>query len=753
MSQHRACAESSDRAHGHGAGRAAFAGLLMCLACTAAAEAPPARDGRDVAELEPFTILGPPAERAAIPGSADFVGPLELERFGYTDVLRILRSVPGVYVQEEEGFGLRPNIGIRGSGLDRSSRIALLEDGVLIAPAPYAAPAAYYFPTVRRMQGIEVLKGPSSIRVGPRTTGGAVNLLSTPIPERAAGELDVNLGEDALMETHAWYGASGRHFGWMAETVQHSTDGFKSIDGPAGGDTGFTLRDYLVKLRAGSAPTARWLQGVELKLGRTDQDSDETYLGLTDADFAVDPFRRYSASQLDHFAAEHEQMQATYFLEPRGGRWDLAVTAYRNDFERNWYKLDNVAGTGISDILAEPSAFMQELDWIRGADSPADAFTLRNNNRSYYARGVQARVSMDMDAGAVPLRVTTGLRLHEDEEDRLQDDDLYRMSGGLLGLTTDEPAGSQTNRVGDAEVTALFAEAELGLGRWSLTPGLRWESIELTRRDFATDDPARAMGPTGVSSHSLDVLIPGLGAIYRLDGDWQLLAGVYEGFNPPGPGSDAGEEQSVNYELGARFASGDLRAEAIAFHNDYSNLVGTVTASTGGGGDIGDQFDGGKVVVNGVELQGGYTWRAGTGIDVPLELAYTWTAKAEFEQGFASDFEPWGDVMAGDSLPYIPEHQVQLQIGLDAGRWGAYLNAGYVAETRTRAGSGSIPDNESTDSFVVFDLAGKLRLTPRIDAFLRVDNVLDEEYIVARRPAGVRPGRDRAALIGLELAL
>lgn len=732
-----------------------IASTACAIGLGAAAEDIETESPKAPAALGTHTILGPADERADTPGSADFIGPAELERFEYTDILRVLRSVPGVYVQEEEGFGLRPNIGIRGSGLDRSSRIAILEDGVLIAPAPYSAPAAYYFPTARRLHAIEVLKGPASIGVGPRTTGGAINLISTPIPERAAGELDLNIGEDGLMETHAWYGASGERFGWLAETVQHSNDGFKSIDDPAGGDTGFRLSDYLVKLRANTDPSSQWLHGVELKLGYTDQHSDETYLGLTDADFAADPFRRYAGSQLDNIDTLHKQVQATYFLEPREASWDFAVTAYRNEFARNWFKLDGVGGTGISDILSDPAAFMQELSWIRGADSPADAFVLRNNKRSYYAQGIQAQMALDVSAGRLPVRLTTGLRLHEDEEDRFQDDDLYRMTGGLLDRTTDNPAGSQTNRVGEADVTALFAQAEIDLGRLALTPGARWESIELTRRDYSTDDPARAMGPTGVHSHEVNVLIPGLGAVYRLNQDWRLLGGVYKGFNPPGPGSGAEEEESVNYEAGTRFERGDLRAEAIFFHADYSNLVGTVTASTGGGGEIGAQFDGGEAIVNGLELQAGYAIRnlAGSGLDLPLELAYTFTAKAEFEQSFASDFEPWGDVMAGDSLPYIPEHQAQLQAGLTGGRWGFYVNAGYVGETRTRAGAGPIPPGEGTDSFFVVDLAGTVAVTSRIDAFLRVENFLDDEYIVARRPAGARPGRDRAALVGLKISL
>jgi Fe(3+) dicitrate transport protein len=258
-----------------------------------------------------------------------------------------------------------------------------------------------------------------------------------------------------------------------------------------------------------------------------------------------------------------------------------------------------------------------------------------------------------------------------------------------------------------------------------------------------------------VRSHEVDVLIPGLGAVYRLDDQWRLLGGVYKGFNPPGPGSEADEETSVNYELGARFERGGLRAEAILFHNDYSNLVGTVTASTGGGGDIGAQFDGGEVIVQGLELQGDYTLRdvAGTGLDMPLGLAYTWTPKAEFETGFESEFEPWGDVMAGYSLPYIPEHQAQLQVGLTGGRWGLFANADYVDETRTHAGSGSIGGGEATDDFVIVDIAGTMTLSSRIEAFLRIENLLDDEYIVARRPAGARPGRDRAALVGLRFSL
>ncbi len=213
---------------------------------------------------ERVMVIGEASEVGEIPGSAHYINQekLESQQLAYDDIHQILRQVPGVNVQEEDGYGLRPNIGMRGTGAERSSKITLMEDGVLIAPAPYAAPAAYYFPVTGRMDAIEVRKGSSQIKYGPKTNGGALNLISTGIPEDFNLKGNLALGVDNSRKFHLNLGDSYKHFAWVAETYQMATDGFKELDG--GGNTGFDVNDYLAKLRLHSGGSARIYQELEI---------------------------------------------------------------------------------------------------------------------------------------------------------------------------------------------------------------------------------------------------------------------------------------------------------------------------------------------------------------------------------------------------------------------------------------------------------------------------------------------------------
>ena len=150
-----------------------FPTLLLTTALSAApAPTPPDEslklDERDLPGISIFSDR----RRRRTAGSAHKLSEKTLQRQGHDDIHRILGQVPGVYVREEEGYGLRPNIGLRGASSDRSAKVTLMEDGLLLGPAPYSAPAAYYFPIASRLVGVEVYKGPAAVQFGPQTIGG-----------------------------------------------------------------------------------------------------------------------------------------------------------------------------------------------------------------------------------------------------------------------------------------------------------------------------------------------------------------------------------------------------------------------------------------------------------------------------------------------------------------------------------------------------------------------------------------------------
>lgn len=690
---------------------------------------------------ERVNVVGDVAALTRAPGSTHLIDRSELQRLQTTteDIHRILRQVPGLNIQEEDGYGLRPNIGMRGTGTDRSAKITMMEDGILIAPAPYSAPAAYYAPTPGRMEAIEVRKGSSQIKSGPITTGGVLNYVSTSIPTDFRLRANVTGGADNTRKIVASLGETYANAGWLVETFQFRTDGFKDLDG--GGSTGVDVADYLAKFKVNTTPSATLFQELEFKIGRTTQTGQETYLGLTDADFAASPWRRYAGSQVDEFTSTHEQYQIRHFLARP--TWDVTTVAYRNNFSRAWYKLENVMGASLSNVLATPSAFPQQLGVLKGGASAPNALVVRNNNRGYFGTGVQSTVGARFETGRVRHSVELGLRYHEDEEDRFQQDDAYQMVAGRMVLTRAGAPGSQTNQVVGAKAVAGFVTNALAAGRWTFTPGLRVELIDLRRTDYARTDPARTT-VIGVVDTSVNVLIPGAGVAYRLRPSVTLFSGVYKGFAPPGPGApgETRAEESVNYEAGVRFQRSALQAEVVTFFSDYSNLLGRDMLSTGGTG-TGEIYNGGAARVLGVEASA--RWR-------PFRMAYTF-ADAEFRNTFQSQYGPWGTVANGDELPYAPKHQLYAAVDVEGRLWRARVDATAISRMRTVAGAGPLVDLRSTDATFAVGASAEYTLTPNARLFASVQNLTNQVYVVSRHPAGVRPGAPRLLMLGLNVEL
>ncbi|GAA4877967.1 TonB-dependent receptor family protein [Ferrimonas pelagia] len=680
--------------------------------------------------LEIITIFGDADAIKTTAGSASFIGPETLEKFDYTDVMRVLTQVPGVYVSEEEGYGLRPNIGMRGAPASRNEKITVMEDGILVAPAPYASPAAYYFPTIGRMEAVEVFKGTSAVRYGPRTTGGVLNMVSRRIPKENAASVNLAYGSDDYLKAHGWAGGGSEQLSGLVEWFHYQADGFKTVNG-INDEAGFKKDDVMLKLKSQSLPGAAIYQETEFKFHYANEDSDETYLGLTDADYRADPYQRYSASQKDNMDTERYGYQLNHYARLSDSlEWNSAI--YYNEFSRNWYKTSG-------GLVDEAAAFDKDP-----AGSTPMEVAVKANNRDYTAWGIQTQARQQLGDHAL----TFGVRYHEDEMDRFQWVDTYELGADQrMRLIEAGIPGTDSNRIESADAWSGFIAAELVFGALQVDAGVRYEHVETLREDWGKEDPSRS-GDPALRENTTDGVMPALGFTYLLGDEWVVLAGVQKGFAPPSPGNnEAEEEESWNYEAGVRFDNGLLSAELIGFISDYDNLHGNCTAAQGCDEDkIGDQENAGEFEVQGLELSADLRPEL-AGLIWPMGVRYT-LSQTEFQNAYVSEI--WGDVEVGDEMPYVPEHQLQLTAGVEGDHWDLNLLGRYQSDIRTQAGVGSIPTGELIPSRWVMDLSAHYRIDDRQKISITVDNVLDETYIATRVHGGIQTGKPRSAILGYQ---
>ncbi len=744
----------------------------------AATATPPTAErepGSDAFRMPAVTVVGSADAVFELVGSGAFIDTEQIRNQSYADSNQVLRQVPGVYVRQEDGFGLFPNISLRGVDTTRNSKLTVMEDGVLTAPAPYASPSAYYSPNAGRMSNIEVLKGSSQVRYGPHTTGGVINYVSTPIPEEQTVYVRALYGWSPEIRVHAYTGDTLETelgtFGYLIEGFVRDADGFKRIDDAPNrvdrDDTGFTLVEPMVKL-SWEPPTERE-QRFEFKFGYTNLDADETYLGLSEADFRADPFRRYSASRFDNIQTDHFRSHLRHVIDAGHGI-EVTTTAYGNYFERNWFKLNDLrnieefggapgatVNMGLSQALAGANGGFG-LDVLRG--ERAGTLRVRNNAREYYLYGVESVANKVFETESFTHDVTAGIRFHEDRERRDQQDESFLQddTGEILSRTlgANGAAGWRWERT---RALSLFVEDSIEWNRFTFVPGFRYEQLWLAFNDYNTGEDG---------SGKLELWAPGLGIRYALTPQWTLLGGVHRGFSPSSPRdlvlSDIEEETSVSTELGVRHADESLGLDAslIGFYSAFDDLI--VVDNIGGAGS-GESENAGKVDSYGLELGLRFdpSIPAGWRFRNPFFVNLTYTrARLDGDSRSTDPESIFSGGEDGNDVPYIPEIQVNFGASLEFERFGVFATASWVDEsfatasnTRRQIDSLGNPDSRfgETDSYFLLDLSAEVEIREGIKLIGGVQNVTDEEYIASRVPHGPRPGQPRFGYLGLELAL
>ncbi|HXG28974.1 MAG TPA: TonB-dependent receptor [Nevskiales bacterium] len=720
--------------------------LVLSMSCVSAEETdPPATPDNDTAKakaeakpaaapagkaepvvLEAVTVIGGPDSAAALPSSSTVIDAETLKSSRVFTTNEALRKAPGVNVRDEEGFGLRPNISIRGLNPTRSTKVLLLEDGIPLAYAPYGDNASYYHPPIDRFDRIEVLKGSAMNLYGPQTIGGVINYITPIPPQRLSGGLTLIPGNRDYFNGHGYVGGNGMLFDYVRKQGDGARDNihsrlddinFKGVFELAGDQQLITRANYYR------------------------EDSQVTYSGLTDAEFRnFGP--RYNPFENDEFDAERAGLSASH-------EWTLdsfsklTTHVYWADFSRDWWRQASTTTDG----QCGAAFTMDRLNGV--AVDPNSCNSRQGRLRDYYTYGVEPRYRLMHKTFGLDNELQLGVRAHFENQDRIQ-------KNGTSPTAEDGTVVEDNERKTDAY--SAFVQNRFDFGRLAVTPSLRVENVNYERKNKLT-------GASG--DESLTEVLPALGATYELSERNTLFGGVHKGFAPPrtedlisntGTSVDLDAEESLNFEFGLRSRPmPGLAYEATLFHNDFERQI-AVGSIAGGSTPLAV----GETLYQGLELAGRFefgpalNWAPG----LFAELAYTYLPKADAESAFirVDNGMPVTGSVAGNRLPYAPRNLATGTLGYaHAAGFDLRLEAVYVgkqfsdfANTRDAPANGNGQVGE-IDSHLLWNAAVNYRLAslPGMTLFLAGKNLTDKDYIVDRT-RGILTGMPRLVQGGVE---
>jgi Fe(3+) dicitrate transport protein len=660
-----------------------------------------------------------------IPGSGTLIGQKEIQRAQPFDAAEMLRRVPGVQVRQEEGAGLRLDIGVRGLDPGRSRRVLVLEDGIPVAINPYAEPDLYYAPQIERMRGIEVVKGSGAILFGPQTVGGVINFLTLAPREGEHASVDVQYGERQYLRTIASYGNGNEHVRYVAQAFYKRGDGFRQV--PFESIDGFAKVSFATSSRG----------ELTLKLGFHEDRATSDDVGLTREMFARTP-RRPTLKPYDRTELRRVDASATHehrFAESTKVRTLLYAYTTARVWRRQAYTRAAQPGVLYERIAGDTSLPDGALYFL-------DANTILD--RSYDVAGLEPRLEHRFRTGEASHTVDVGARvLFESARYETRTGGFARAEAGAL-------TAAETHST--SALAAYLQDRVAFRNDLLVTPGLRVEHARFVRRI--------QRAPTGVTPEDVLIrgtsqstaLVPGIGMVYGT-AKANVFGGIHVGYAPPrvtssinprGEDQLLSPEENIQYELGTRVSPAKwAKLEATGFLTNFRNQI---IASTAQGADGTELVDAGKTRHYGAESAADIRLRKALSLPVELDLLTRYTyVRAFFVHGAAR----------GNLLPYAPEHTVSTTVDVehDVG-FGGEVSYTFVGRQFTDPANTLAEDVTGRIGVIpsrhIVDLGARFRhRASGVTIKLLVKNALDDVYIISRRPEGIFAAGFRQVLLGI----
>lgn len=639
------------------------------------------------------------------PGARSIITAEQLEKTASNSIDGALQSVAGVKVQDETGTGVLPNISVRGLKASRSGHAQFLVDDVPLTLAPYGHTGQSIFPaTLSMLERIDIVRGGAAVQYGPNNVGGVINLVTKPIPYDWQSEVSNRLTvfEDGDTPLNDFYLKTG---GWLSDTFALQVEGnlLKGESFRAHSDTEVT--NFQAKIE--------WLlsdtQTLKASLQRYDAD---TQMPGALSPQAYQQDRQQSQRPHDEYRGESTRWSIKYLHDlPLGDAAEFELRTFGHQSERFFQWGFNKAGG----------------HW---ADPALPSTHIRTSPRKFAVYGVEPKLALHLGASsAVTQNWIVGARYVNEDID-------YQLTQTpIAGGATAVPRDWHLN----TDAFALYLSNEIGLldDRLTVTPGLRFESVDMTFRD---------LGKQKNADNKVSEWLPGLTLAYAFNDQWVAYANAQKSLRAPqiayirGLGAE-GSELAWNYELGARYTHGDTSFNAAFYRIDFKDQLQWQSAT--------QTFDNiGKTLHQGLELSARYTpetlpalslWASYNYLDATLEAA---------------------GANQGKQLPYTSKHQLSWDAsydfaGVEATLSGFYFSDAYADNANTEdesanGGKGKIPAytvwNFNLGSDVYKTADSKLRVN------FAINNLFDEDYYfrgIDTSPVGRYPAPGRAYSLDL----
>lgn len=686
-----------------------------------------------------------------VPGSGKVVTSESIEQNHRLTINEALREVPGVHVRDEDGLGIRPNIGIRGLDPTRSRKVHIMEDGVPIMLMPYGDPSSYYFPPIFRFDRIEVLKGSGQLLYGPQTIGGVMNFITRMPSTTPEGHFQVWGGNLNYLNTHFDYGGTWGKSGYLIDYThsQMDTPRFTNIRAKIDDLTFKTVQELSDRTQ------------ITGKFNYYRENSGIGYQGLTQAEWATRGEERQTSFINDNF----DFMRLGYHV------------AVNHMFTANLTSTTNLFGHYISRDWSRQSTLdavsfgSNALPAATVAAEPAN--TRYTNEREYWVWGIEPRFHYIHSLLGIKAEADFGARYMFEQSDRKQLRNLVSGIGspsscaGVIGGTPSNNSCVGENNKRTTNAYAFFAQERLFLGPFTLTPGFRVEHIS-----YDQDNRLASVnnGTGAYAKTTFTKVLPGAGITYSPLKDHTLFFGAHRGMSPPqvsdaislttNQPADLGPELSWTYELGARGNLTPWAGYAITgFQMDFDNQIISQSVAGGTGATLTSagrtQHRGAEVALR-IDALDAVTDRNDQE-DVTLDFNYTWVAQADFKETRNSSLsasallsgEATTLSVSGNRLPYSPEHLITAGIG--------YANRGFSfgpfnARIETQCISDQFADDRNTVIPTPSGQRGLIRGWCMLNAsinqhvkkihttfFFTGKNMLDHDVIMDRS-RGIYPG-------------